>query len=104
MAFEYRRRPAVRRRLVEIKEDDVRVRIIGTIVSKDSKKITIDDGTATKEIVIDSDYIEEANAELRDKIEVIARVMPTENGFEIKAEIITDMNNMDADLYKKVFL
>ena len=98
--FQYKRMPAVPRQIREINpEKDVRVRLLGKIIDKSDATIVIDDGSATAEVVLDTD----ANVSTDDMIRVFARVIPLEDGMELRAEIIQNMNALDMDLYKKVF-
>jgi len=104
MAFEYRRRAASRKPVAKIEpENDVRVRILGTLLSKEGGKLVVDDGFGKHEIGLDADYITEVKAEEHELVEVIARVSPSETGITLQAEIITDMTGIDTELYRKVF-
>ena len=101
MAFEYRRKPAIRRRISEIKDDDVRVRIMGIILEKTEDMMAIDDGSGKADILLDKD--DQGDLEIKTMVEAICRVMPTDEGRELKVEAITDMSNIDMDLFNKVF-
>ena len=94
MAFEYRRHPAVQRRIADIREDDVRVRLLGRVLGRENGTIILDDGTSTAEIVSDAD----ATGVVR----VFARVLPLENGYELRAELVQDMNRLDTELHRRV--
>lgn len=96
--FQYRRSPAVMRKISEINpEKDIRVRILGKVIDKNDNFIIIDDGSSKAEIITD------INAEMNDFVRVFARVLPLEDGYELRAEIIQDINSLNIDLYKKVW-
>jgi len=98
--FQYRRLPAVEKKIAEINpERDIRVRILGRILDKADEVIVVDDGSAKAEIIA-SDL--DVNANIGDIVRVFARVLPLEEGFELRAEIIQDMSKLDLDLYKKI--
>ncbi|MFH0832417.1 MAG: replication protein RepA [Candidatus Aenigmatarchaeota archaeon] len=98
MAFQYRKLPYVQRKISEINpEKDMRIRILGKVIDKSDGLFVIDDGSGKAEIVTDE------NVELGDAIRVLARVLPLEDGFELRAEIVQDMHALDMDLYKKIW-
>lgn len=96
--FQYRRAPARPRRIADINpEEDIRVRILGHVVARSENSITLDDKSGTCEIVLDEQTVPEAKM-----VRVFARVLPLEDGYELRAEIVQDMSGMDMELYKKV--
>ncbi|MCX6815765.1 MAG: hypothetical protein NT120_02855 [Candidatus Aenigmarchaeota archaeon] len=97
--FQYRRMPAVPRKINEIvPEKDIRVRLLGRVIDKQNSMIVIDDGTATAEIITEN----MGNVENNDIVRVFCRVLPLETGYELRAEIVQDMKGMDMDLYRKI--
>ncbi len=98
--FQYKRQPAVSRKINDINpETDVRVRIFGHVIDKTEGVLVVDDGSAKSEIMTD-DF---DAFDMDDLVRVFARVLPLENGYELRAEIIQKMNSMDMDLYRKVY-
>ena len=96
--FRYKRLPAVPKAITDINpEKDVRVRILGKIVDRQDGMIMVDDGTTTAQIITD------ATCEINDLVCVFARVLPLEDGYELRGEIVQNRNNMDMDLHKKVY-
>lgn len=103
----YRRLPAVPRNIIDIApEKDVRVRIFGRIIDKKDGTIIVDDGTSTAQIVTE----EQTDAkgvvhpcEIDDMVCVFARVLPLEDGYELRGEIVQNRNSLDMGLYKKVY-
>ncbi len=95
--FQYRRLPAVQKKIIDINpEKDVRVRIFGKIIDKADGTIIVDDGTSTATIVTD------ASCAVDDTVRVFARVLPLEEGYELRGEIVQIMNGLDMELYKKI--
>jgi RNase P/RNase MRP subunit p29 len=100
MEFQYRRQPAIPRNISDINpEKDVRVRLLGRIAEKSESTFIIEDESGRAEVVAD-DMKLEFNKD--DTVRVFARVLPLEEGFELRAEIIQNMNELDMDLYKKI--
>jgi hypothetical protein len=98
--FQYRRLPAIEKRITEINpEKDIRVRLLCRIIDKADEVIVVDDSSAKAEIIT-SDL--DVNANVGDLVRVFTRVLPLEEGFELRAEIIQDMSKLDLDLYKKI--
>jgi len=95
--FKYRRLPASRRRISDISpEKDIRIRVLGKVLDKSSSTVIIDDGSGKAEIFVD---------ELPDNdfVQIFARVLPLEDGYELRAEAVQDMDKLDIDLHKKIF-
>ncbi len=96
--------PAKEKSISDISKEDVRVRIIGTIVDIDENKIIIDDGKETCEIIIgEYSHIKEKLASLRigTLVKVIARVYPSESNFKLFGEVVQNVDNLDVNLYKE---
>ncbi len=91
--------PAAYRKISEIKPDqDIRVRILGRVIGKGDGMIAIDDGTGRADIVT-----EELDANTNDIVRVFARVLPLENGYELRAELVQKMDKLDLELHNKIF-
>lgn len=99
--FQYKRAPAVLRKISEINpETDIRVRIVGNVIDKTDGSMVIDDGSGSAEIVTDEKG--EVQANVNDIVRVFARVLPLEEGYELRAEIIQPMNGLDLNLFRKI--
>ena len=94
---------AFEKRISEIQKDDIRVKVIGTVVEKDpsSSSILIDDGESTIRIILDTDLFE--NTELGKLVRAIGTVSPAleGEGFELRGELVQDFSKLDKELYKK---
>ncbi|MBC5792520.1 MAG: hypothetical protein H8Z69_00620 [Nanohaloarchaea archaeon] len=79
---------------------DIRVRITGTVIDLEEESVTLDDGTGSVEIFMQEDDI--AEVEESQKVRVLGRVLPTPDGFEVQAEVVHDLSNVDFDKFSKV--
>lgn len=96
--FQYRRAPARPRRIADINpEEDIRVRLVGHVVSRSENSIMLDDKSSTREIIFDGVEIPESEI-----VRIFARVLPLEDGYELRAEIVQSLDSLDMELYKKV--
>lgn len=93
-----RRLPSIERKIAEIQPEDIRIRVLGTVIDKQNDKLVIDDGTGKIEVIFD----EHVNADLKQMVRVFGRVIPIEDGFEMQGEIVQDMSQLNLELYKKV--
>lgn len=96
-----RRAPARPKNIEDIEpQSDIRVRIIGTVLSKDQDSIKIDDGTGSVETFLDEEDLEEI--EDSERVRVFGRVLPTPDSFEIQGEIVQSLEGLDPELYDRV--
>jgi len=97
-----KRSPAVERQIKDVKADDFRVRILGTVVDRDeaNSSVLIDDGTG-RAVAVFSDP--EALKEVPEgkRVRVIGKARHGEP-LEIEVEVVQDMSDLDMDLYEKV--
>jgi hypothetical protein len=96
-----RRAPAKPKNIEDIdSQRDIRARVVGTVISVEEESVTVDDGTGSVEIFMQEDDIE--NIEENDKIRVLGRVLPTPDSFEIQAEIVHSLEDVDMETYNRV--
>lgn len=96
-----RRAPAKPKNIEEIDpQRDIRVRVVGTVISVDEESVTMDDGTGSVEIFMQEDDIKDI--EENNKIRVLGRVLPTPDSFEIQAEIVHSLEEVDMETYNRV--
>jgi hypothetical protein len=101
MADEQRRAPAVRKDIEDIDErDDIRVRVVGTVLSLENDSISVDDGTGTVEVFLDEGEMDGLGE--NQMVRVLGRVLPTPDGFEIQGEILQDFSDVDPERYKRI--
>ena len=89
----------VEKDIVEIKEDDKRVSIVGTVVRKNTTKYSmiVDDGTGEIEVYTDTLF------DIGNLVRVIGRIFKDDTSrLSINAEIVQDFSGFDVVLYQKV--
>lgn len=90
------------RKIPEINPDvDLKVKVLGFVVDKKDDTIVLDDGRGKVKVYIDIPGMMEG-IKINQLIRVFGSTLPTEDGFEIKADTIQDLSNLNIDLYKKV--
>lgn len=97
MGSEFKRMPAVEKKISGLDERDIRVSIRGAVIASQDQTIILDDGSAKIKASFDSPI----NQDLK-MARVIGRVIPFENGLEIHGEILQDMSKLDIDVFKKL--
>ena len=96
-----RRAPARPKNIEEIDpRDDIRVRVIGTVLSLDEDSFSLDDGTGTVEVFLEDEKMEDL--EENQRVRVFGRVLPTHDSFEIQGEIVQDFSDVDPELYSRI--
>ncbi|MFB6209526.1 MAG: OB-fold nucleic acid binding domain-containing protein [Candidatus Nanohaloarchaea archaeon] len=96
-----RRAPAEPKDIEQIDpQRDIRVRIVGTVISKGEESVTLDDGTGSTEVFMQEEELEEV--EEGERIRVLGRILPTPDSFEVQAEIVQDLASVDMETYDTV--
>jgi len=92
----------VKRKIPEINPDvDLKVKILGFVVDKKDDTILLDDGSGKVKVFVDvPEMMKKIN--INQLIRVFGSTLPTDNEFEVKADVIQDLSNLNIDLYKKV--
>ncbi|MCK4714262.1 MAG: replication protein RepA [Candidatus Aenigmarchaeota archaeon] len=90
--------PAKERKVTEIKPEDTRVSIVGTVVGFKGGTLAIDDGSGKMNVTFE----EPPNVKDGQLVRVFGRTIPIEGGFEIQGEACQDFTGADMDMYKKV--
>ncbi|MBI4163503.1 MAG: replication protein RepA [Candidatus Aenigmarchaeota archaeon] len=91
-----RRLPAVERKIADVSERDIRIRLLGTIIDKQEDFIVLDDGTGKIKIGCQTTF------DQNQLIRVLGKVVVGENGVEVQSEFIQNMEKLDLDLLKAV--
>ena len=74
---------------------------MGFVVDKKEDTIVLDDGSGKVKVWVDApESIENLN--INQLVRVFGSILPTGNGFELKADAIQDLSGLDINLYKKV--
>ncbi len=96
--FSFKRSPAVYRNIKDINpEKDSRVRILGKVVNKKDDILVLDDGTGVAEIVMMNDF----DVAIGETVRVFCRVLPLEEGYELRGELVQKMDDLNVELHKK---
>ncbi|MEM7822937.1 MAG: hypothetical protein QW703_01650 [Candidatus Aenigmatarchaeota archaeon] len=90
-----RRLPAVYRQIDSIRQNDIRVCILGMVVDAKAGRLVLDDGSG--KVIVSSE--EEIN--IGSRVRIFGRVIPTDEGVEISAELIQNVEGLDIELWKK---
>jgi len=92
----------VKKKIEEINpEIDLKVKIMGFVVDKKEDTVVLDDGSKKIKVFMDNPVISE-KINVNQLIRVFGSTLPTDEGFEIKADVVQDLSNLNIDLYKKV--
>jgi hypothetical protein len=101
MAEQMRRAPAEPKELDEVDpQNDIRIRVVGTIISKDEDSISLDDGTGSTEVFLEEEQME--GLEEGQRIRIFGRVLPTPDSFELQGEVVQDFSEVDPELQDRV--
>ena len=95
-----RRKPAVERKIGEIRDDDTRVSLIGKAFKVDKMDYTfwLDDGTGV--ILIESE--ENVLPENGQIVRVIGRVIRNDEGIHIYGEVVQDFSDADLEALEEI--
>ncbi len=96
--MQYKRQPAVFRKIIDIKPDDIRVRVIGKVIDKSDNMLIVDDGTGKLDVSFNMPF----NSSVSDLVCVFAKVMNLGDHQEFQGELIQNMNDLDISIYRKV--
>lgn len=92
----------VKKKIEEINpETDLKVKIMGFVVDKKEDTFVLDDGSKKIKVFMDNPVVAE-RINVNQLVRVFGSTLPTDDGFEIKADIVQDLSNLNIDLYKKV--
>ena len=89
---------SVEKNIAEVKETDIRVRIIGVVVDVGEDYLVIDDGTGKIEV-----FFREELREIKtgDMVKVIGRVFSSQTSVKINGECLQTLKDFDLKLYKE---
>ena len=89
------RSPYTEKQVKNIKQDDGKISISGTIISREGNIFFLDDGTGQVKIACE-------NMPSSDYVRVFGRIVPYSEHVEIQAEVIQDLSKVDKQLYNKI--
>lgn len=92
---------AIERKISEIDaQSDVKVRVLGTIVSKAENSFILDDGSGVVQVITNPKL--ENNLSESNRVRVLGKISPNGEKFDIIAEIIQDMSGLNTKVYEHV--
>ncbi|AFK21634.1 hypothetical protein [Pyrococcus sp. ST04] len=94
-----RRKPAIERKISEIREDDTRISIIGKVIKVDKMEYMfwVDDKTGVAMVEAESDL-----PRVGQVVRVIGRIIRNEEGMHIYAEVIQDFSDADLEALEEI--
>ncbi len=95
-----KRRVAVERKIADIAEGDVRVAVVGTVLSIDKQTLvfTIEDPSGQLTVLATNEE-SLSKVSVGNVVRVIGIVLPFDEGFELRAEIIQDFKDLSPELF-----
>lgn len=94
-----KRQPAVERRIRDIRDSDIMVRILGTALEVREGDFILDDGEGQIPVIADPEKL--SSIKEGHRIRVIGRIFKDPEAV-LQGEIIQDMDRLDLDLYRSV--
>lgn len=98
-----KRNVAFEKRIKDISNNDIRVKVVGSIIEKDAvtNSIIIDDGEAKVRVLLNEELFK--MYDVGKVIRAIGIVVPAfeGEGFEIKGELLQDFSGLNNELYNK---
>ncbi len=95
-----KRNTAFERKIKDISKDDVRVAVIGTILSIDKQSFVFDIEDPSGQLTVLAPNEESLkNLSTGGVVRVIGIVLPFDEGFELRAELIQDFKELSRELF-----
>ena len=91
-----RKAPAVERQISEVTEQDIKVRVIGTVEDPKEGQFTLKDDTGSIQIE-SQDYLKQG-----DLVRVFGRPTKVNGELILSAELTQDVNTLNQKVYKKI--
>jgi hypothetical protein len=93
--------PARPRKISEIKIDDERVRVVGSVVDKKDTEFTLDDGSGHLTVIFDDPAVVEG-IEVGSRVRIFGMPLSVSGTNELHAEIVQKVDGLDFGLYREV--
>lgn len=85
----------------EVSAQTERVQIVGKVVELDEKRLLLDDGTGTIQVLFEDPSTVE-NIESGSTVRVFGPPLSSKEGVELHAEIIQRLDKLDLELYREI--
>jgi hypothetical protein len=98
-----KRNVAFEKKIKDVSKDDIRVKVIGSIIEKDvtTSSIVIDDGGSKVRVLLNEELFNLYDiGKVVRAIGIVAPALDGE-GFELKGELLQDFSGLDNSLYGK---
>jgi hypothetical protein len=95
------KKPAIQKKISELRASDERVRIVGLVVSRGDFELVLDDGSGQLTVLPDDPGSAEG-VEVGSRVRAFGSPMETEGGLELRADIIQRADTLDLELYEQV--
>jgi len=89
--------PAKEKKIKNINKEDFKLALSGIVINKEDNSFVLDDGTGQVSV-----FLENNNVKNSDYIRVFGNLINFENGIELQAEFIQDLNKIDKKLHQKI--
>ncbi|MEK6904394.1 MAG: hypothetical protein AABW87_02255 [Nanoarchaeota archaeon] len=89
------RKPYAEKFIRDLKNEDFKVALSGTIINKTENDFFLDDGTGQIRCIY-------ANVSEYEYVRIFGTLMPLPDGFELQGEIIQDLSKIDKQLHKRL--
>lgn len=89
-----RKAPAVFKKVSNVTEDDIRIRLLGDVIEKKENSIVLKDETGQM-------HVDGGAYTGGEFVRVFGRPIKTQEGLVIEAEMIQDMDTLDKKTYKR---
>jgi len=90
--------PAKERKISDIREDDARVNIVGTVVDLKDNIMILDDGSGKINITFEEGPLVNPGQLVR----ISGRIINIEGGMELQGELCQDFSNADIEQWRKI--
>ena len=98
-----KRNVAIEKVISELTKEDIRVKVIGTVIEKDSSNnsVVIDDGIANIRVLLNNELFEKIST--GKIVRITGLIVPPLQGesVELQGEIVQDFSKLDSELYEK---
>jgi hypothetical protein len=95
------KKPAVPKKISELRAGDERVRIVGLVLDRGDSELVLDDGSGQLTVIFDDPALVEG-IEVSSRVRVFGSPMEIEGGLELRADLIQRADTLDLKLYEEV--
>ncbi len=98
--MEYKQLPAKEMKIQDLTSSNMRVRLTGTVISKEDNGFMLDDTTGAIKVICDKNALSHITE--KSTIQALGWVSANANNeMEIRADILTNLNGLNLKLYRR---